>query len=90
MVNNEKKEIRKLVDKIVSFAPDIIFVEKQANRLATEMLQQSNITITQNVKPSILAKITKITRAKQCPMNKLEKYETAEKIIGKCKGLQFR
>ena len=38
LVNNERKNIKRNVDKIVKLKPDLLLVEKSANRYATELL----------------------------------------------------
>jgi hypothetical protein len=38
LVNNEKKNLRKIVEKIMKYMPDLLLVEKQVNRIATEFL----------------------------------------------------
>ena len=45
MVNNERKTIKRLVDKIAKYKPSILFVEKSINRLAIEFLLQQNISV---------------------------------------------
>jgi hypothetical protein len=45
LVNNERKNMKKIVDKIMKYMPDLLLVERQVNRIATEILQSSNISI---------------------------------------------
>ncbi len=45
LVNLERKYIRKIVEKITKYKPNIIFVEKSVNRMATDMFLQQNISV---------------------------------------------
>ena len=38
LVNNEKRNVKKIIDKIIAYHPDLLLVEKNVNRIATEML----------------------------------------------------
>ena len=38
LVNNERKDMKKIVDKIMKYMPDLLLVEKSVNRIATEFL----------------------------------------------------
>jgi ABC-type Fe3+-hydroxamate transport system substrate-binding protein len=45
LVNNERKHIKRIVDKIVKMKPDLLLIEKSANRYATELLLSANISV---------------------------------------------
>lgn len=40
LVNNERRTIRRIVESILRYEPDILLVEKSVNRIATEMLHE--------------------------------------------------
>jgi hypothetical protein len=48
-VNNEKKYIKRIVEKIRKFSADVVLVEKSVNRMATELLLECNMTVVQNI-----------------------------------------
>ena len=51
LVKNERKIMKKHVDRITRLNPDIIFVEQTVNRIAQELLFEKNIAIVYKIKP---------------------------------------
>ena len=57
----ENKYLQNLVDKVKAFKPDIILVQKSVSRLALEDLYDIGIVVVVNVKPSVMARVSRCT-----------------------------
>ena len=87
-LNNEKYLIKKIVEKILRCKPNVIFVEKSINRIANDILTHMGVTMIHKIKPALLKRIARITRAKIINNpNKLDKINSCNKIMGKCEKL---
>lgn len=71
LVNNERKNIKRITDKIAKYKPSLLLVEKSVNRLATETLLQAGIAVVQNIQQHILRKIAKSSRAKYIKLDRV-------------------
>ena len=90
LLNNEKKLIKKIVDKILNVKPDVIFVEKSINRLAQDLLSAAGITLICKVKPQLLSRIARCTRSRIIhDLTKLDKLNP-DRILGNCKSFITR
>ena len=59
----EHKYLNNLVDKVKAFRPSIILVQKSVSRLALENLFDLGIVVAVNVKPSVMHRVARCTRA---------------------------
>lgn len=59
----EHKYLNNLVDKVKAFRPSIILVQKSVSRLALEDLFNLGIVVAVNVKPSVMLRVARCTRA---------------------------
>ncbi|XP_015762792.1 PREDICTED: 1-phosphatidylinositol 3-phosphate 5-kinase-like [Acropora digitifera] len=55
--------LKNFVARVVSLRPNILLVEKTVSRLAQDMLLQHGITLVLNVKPKVIQRIARCTRA---------------------------
>lgn len=51
------------VAKIVALKPDVVIVEKTVSRLALEFLLDANVSLVLNIKPALMHRIARCTRA---------------------------
>ena len=58
----ENKYLQNLVDKVRTFKPKIILVQKSVSRLALEDLYSLNIVVVVNVKPSVMMRVARCTQ----------------------------
>lgn len=77
--------MRIIRSKINALKPDIIFVEKDASRLALQLLEDDKITVVTNTSAKILKMIARQTQTIVCPSTHLLDRRF---IIGYC--LNFR
>jgi 1-phosphatidylinositol-3-phosphate 5-kinase len=59
----EQAQLRKAVDRIASFEPDILLVEKSAARFTQDALLEKRIALVLNVKGSLLDRLARCTGA---------------------------
>jgi len=90
MIQNEKKQIRKIIDKIMKLKPNVILVEKSIHRIALEHFKEENIIIIVRIKHHLLKRIARVTKATIIKnLNMLEKLQE-EKILGTCDKFDIR
>jgi hypothetical protein len=58
----EDKYLQNLVDKVRTFSPKIILVQKSVSRLALQDLHNLNIVVVVNVKPSVMMRVARCTQ----------------------------
>lgn len=69
--------------------PDIVIVGGKANQLIYQQLSAKNISLVFNIKPKLIAKICRATRAKV--VDSLAKLnEISVNNLGTCKSIQFK
>ncbi|XP_039284821.1 putative 1-phosphatidylinositol 3-phosphate 5-kinase [Nilaparvata lugens] len=59
----EQEYLRHVVTRIAAMSPTLVLVQKNVSRLAQESLLALGITLVLNVKPSVLERVAKVTRA---------------------------
>lgn len=59
----EQSQLRQAVDRIASFEPDILLVEKSAARFTQDALLEKRIALVLNVKGSLLDRLARCTGA---------------------------
>jgi len=59
----EQAQLRKAVDRIAGFEPDILLVEKSAARFAQDALLEKGVALVLNVKGSLLNRLARSTGA---------------------------
>ena len=84
-INQQESFMKIIRHKIQSLKPDIIFIEKDASRLALESLIEDNITLVTVTSAKMLKMIARATQTIVCPSpNLLDK----NFVVGYC--LNFR
>ena len=58
----EEKYLKNLVARVKTFKPHIILVQKSVSRLALEMLHNLGIVVAVNVKPTVMARVSRSTQ----------------------------
>lgn len=90
LIQNEKKQIRKVIDKIMKLRPDVILVEKSINRIALEHFKEKEIIIIVKIKHHLLKRIARVTKATILKdLNMLEKL-SEDKILGSCENFEIK
>ena len=64
LIQNEKKTIKKINEKILKLKPNIILIEKSINRISHDFLKEKGIVLILKVKSALLKRIAKLTRTK--------------------------
>lgn len=86
-IQKENKTIKKVVENIISLQPNIIFVEKTVNRLAFDYLKIKNITIIVKLKPLLIRRLARFTKARILKnLKNISKIADRNKIIGACQN----
>ncbi|OQR93737.1 phosphatidylinositol-3-phosphate 5-kinase [Achlya hypogyna] len=67
LLDQEKTYMKQIVDKITRLQPHIIFAGQSVSRLAQDLLAESNIALVLNVKPELLERIARHTKATVVP-----------------------
>ena len=64
VIRQEREFLQNLVNRIAALRPQLLLVERNVSGLALEFLEQANIATAYNVKPSVLAAISRCTRTR--------------------------
>ena len=64
LIQNEKKTIKKINDKILKLKPNLILIEKSINRISHDFLKEKGVVLVLKVKSALLKRIAKLTRTK--------------------------
>lgn len=59
----EQEYLRHVVARIAALEPDLVLVQRNVSRLAQEYLREKGITLVLNVKPSVLERVARVTKA---------------------------
>lgn len=90
LIQNETKQIKKIINKIMKLRPDVILVEKSINRIAYEYFKEADIIVMIKVKHDLLKRIARVTKAKIIKdLTQLDKL-TEDKILGTCEKLYIK
>lgn len=87
LLQNERKIMRKTVENILKFSPDVIFVGNSVNRIASEILKSQGVTLFVKVKTHLLRRIARMTRTKIIKSLKNIHKLTDRSITGICEKL---
>jgi hypothetical protein len=63
VLEQEKEYITIQVSKILTWKPDVIVVEKSVSRFAQDLIREAGVTLVLNVKPALMARLARATRA---------------------------
>ncbi|KDO27789.1 hypothetical protein SPRG_07388 [Saprolegnia parasitica CBS 223.65] len=63
LLDQEKTYMKLIVEKITRMQPHIVFTGQSVSRLAQDLLAENNIALVLNVKPELLARIARHTKA---------------------------
>ena len=87
LLQNEKKMIKKTVENLLKFKPNVIFVENSVNRIASDLLKSQGITLFIKVKGQLLKRIARMTKAKILKSLKHLHKMNGKNILGNCEKL---
>ncbi|XP_068752478.1 1-phosphatidylinositol 3-phosphate 5-kinase-like isoform X2 [Montipora capricornis] len=86
LILQEFEFLKNFVARVVSLRPNILIVEKTVSRLAQDMLLQHGITLVLNVKPTVVERIARCTRADiLCSMEQLSRPQ-----LGMCQSFKVQ
>lgn len=63
IIHQEREYIHKLVGRILALNPDVVFVGATVSGLALKLLEESNVAVAYNMKPQVIERIARMTRA---------------------------
>lgn len=90
LIHNEKKQIKKIIDKIMKLKPNVILIEKSINRIAYEYFKEADIIIIIKIKHELLKRIARVTKATIIKnLSYLDKIPE-DKLIGTCEKLYIK
>ena len=90
LIQNEKKQIKKIINKIMKFKPNIILIEKSINGIAYEYFKEANIIVIKKIKHELLKRIARVTKATIIKdINNFEKIPE-DKILGTCEKFHIK
>ena len=64
VIRQEREFLQNLVNRIIALRPQLLLVERNVSGLALEFLDQANIATAYNVKPSVLAAVSRCARTR--------------------------
>ena len=64
VIRQEREFLQNLVNRIIALRPQLLLVERNVSGLALEFLQQADIATAYNVKPSVLAAVSRCARTR--------------------------
>ena len=84
LIQNEKKQIKKIIDRIMKLKPNIILIEKSINRIAYEYFKEADIIVLIKIKHNLIKRIARVTKATIIKdLSDLDKLPE-DKILGTC------
>ena len=60
-LEEERKEVKALCDKLIALTPDVVITEKVASDLATHYLQKANVSVIRLLRKTDSNHLTKVT-----------------------------
>ena len=64
VIRQEREFLQNIVNRIVALHPQLLLVERNVSGLALEFLEQANVATAYNVKPSVLAAVSRCSRTR--------------------------
>ena len=89
LLEQEDKYIEILVGKILKLEPDLLIVGKGVSRRAQELLQKNNVQLLQQVKASLLNRISRQTGATIISNQDHIMNQFGAHVLGKCHRFRF-
>ncbi|CAD8158468.1 unnamed protein product [Paramecium pentaurelia] len=91
-IQNEKKILVDSINQIYkNYEPNLILVEKGANKIALDECLKKKITVLTNVKRKVLQRVKLCTNAKYISLSILKQcIERKEQIVGRCEKVFFK
>lgn len=84
LIQNEKKTIKRINEKILKLKPNIILIQKSINRISHDFLKEKGVVLVLKVKSVLLKRIAKLTGTKVIhDVTHLEKIKSSFKL-GTC------
>ncbi len=64
VIRQEREFLQNLVNRIIALRPQLLLVERNVSGLALQFLEQANVATAYNVKPSVLAAVSRCARTR--------------------------
>jgi len=88
LLQNERKMMKKIVEVLMKFKPNVIFIENSIDRIAADLLKTQGITIFLKVKGHLLRRMARMTKGKILKsLRNLDKAPIIKNVTGNCTRL---
>ncbi|KAF2815224.1 uncharacterized protein BDZ99DRAFT_567104 [Mytilinidion resinicola] len=88
VIAQEREYLRNLVDRIAALQPSVLLVQRNVAGLALEFLEEANIAVAYNVKPTVLNAVSRCTQTRM--ISSVEKLNIDPSHLGRCQSFDVK
>ncbi|KAL1631999.1 Mitochondrial distribution and morphology protein 12 [Neofusicoccum ribis] len=88
VIAQEREFLRNLVGRIAALNPQILLVQRNVSGLALQYLEEANITVVHNVKPSVLNAVSRCLQIRM--ISSIDKLATDPSTLGQCQSFDVK
>ncbi|KAL1630722.1 Mitochondrial distribution and morphology protein 12 [Diplodia seriata] len=88
VIAQEREFLRNLVGRIAALNPQVLFVQRNVSGLALQFLEEANITVVHNVKPSVLNAVSRCLQIRM--ISSIDKLATDPSTLGQCQSFDVK
>ncbi|KAK7708837.1 Mitochondrial distribution and morphology protein 12 [Botryosphaeria dothidea] len=88
VIAQEREFLRNLVGRIAALNPQVLFVQRNVSGLALQYLEEANITVVHNVKPSVLNAVSRCLQIRM--ISSIDKLATDPSTLGQCQSFDVK
>lgn len=88
VIAQEREFLRNLVGRIAALNPQVLLVQRNVSGLALQYLEESNITVVHNVKPSVLNAVSRCLQIRM--ISSIDKLATDPSTLGQCQSFDVK
>jgi 1-phosphatidylinositol-3-phosphate 5-kinase len=88
VIAQEREYLRNLVDRIAALQPSVLLVQRNVAGLALEYLEEANIAVAYNVKPTVLNAVSRCTQTRM--ISSVEKLNIDPSHLGRCQSFDVK
>ncbi|KAK7516566.1 uncharacterized protein IWZ02DRAFT_454510 [Phyllosticta citriasiana] len=88
VIAQEREFLRNLVGRIAALNPQVLLVQRNVSGLALQYLEENNITVVYNVKPSVLNAVARCLQIRM--ISSIDKLATDPSHLGQCQSFDVK
>ncbi|OCK86087.1 hypothetical protein K432DRAFT_421271 [Lepidopterella palustris CBS 459.81] len=88
VIAQEREYLQNLVNRIAALQPHVLLVQRNVSGLALEFLEEANIAVAYNVKPTVLNAVSRCTQTRM--ISSVDKLATDPSHLGRCESFDVK